>query len=111
MKLHRDLGITQKSAWHLAHRLRETWRRDGPEPFAGPVEVDETFIGGKAKNMHKRQREKLTGRGGADKVAVAGVRDRSTKQVRAVVLGTVTGPMARGFVTKHTVDGAAVYTG
>ncbi|MCY4237211.1 MAG: IS1595 family transposase [Rhodospirillaceae bacterium] len=46
MKLHRDLDVTQKTAWHLAHRIRETWNDNIPL-FAGPVEVDETFMGGK----------------------------------------------------------------
>ncbi len=54
MKLHRDLGITQKSAWHLAHRIRETWARKNP-PFAGPAEADETYIGGKLKTMHAKK--------------------------------------------------------
>ena len=54
MKLHRDLGITQKSAWHLAHRIRETWEQDAL-PFSGPVEVDETFIGGKGKEQAFKQ--------------------------------------------------------
>ena len=76
----------------------------------GRYEADETFVGGKAKNMHKWQREKLTGRGGTDKVAVVGVRDRATKRVRATVIGKVQAPMLRGFVVKHTVEGATVYT-
>ena len=110
MKLHRDLNITQKSAWHLAHRLRETWQdRDG-RPFAGPVEVDETFVGGKAKNMHRAQRERLTGRGGSDKTAVAGVRDRATKRIRAAVVERVDGPTLKGFVAKHSAEGATIYT-
>ena len=110
MKLHRDLNITQKSAWHLAHRLREMWQdRDGG-PFAGPVEADETFIGGKAKNMHRAQRKRLTGRGGSDKTAVAGVRDRATKRVRATVVERVDGPTLKGFVAQHAAEGAIVYT-
>ena len=59
MKLHRDLGITQKTAWFMMHRIRETWN-DNNAPFAGPVEVDETYIGGKRKNMPKSKRAKLT---------------------------------------------------
>ncbi len=55
MKLHRALEITQKSAWHLAHRLRKAF--EGVNPlFSGPVEADETDIGGKRKNMPKSKR-------------------------------------------------------
>ena len=64
MKLHRDLGITQKSAWFLAHRLRSALSQDG-KLFAGPVEVDETYMGGKRRNMSNAKRKALadTGRG------------------------------------------------
>lgn len=55
MKLHRDLGVTQKTAWHLAHRLRESWKTQG-EAFTGPVEVDETYIRDKQKNKHNSKK-------------------------------------------------------
>ena len=113
MKLHRDLSITQKAAWFLAHRLRDAWRVDGHAdlPFVGPLEADETFVGGKARNMHARdRRRRITGRGGNDKVAVAGVRDRSTGKVRAAVVDRVDGPTLRPFVEAHAAEGATVYT-
>lgn len=58
MKLHRDIGVTQKTAWHMAHRIRETWAKQ-PQSFAGPVEVDETYIGGKRRNMSNAKRKEF----------------------------------------------------
>ena len=111
MKLHRDLGISQKSAWHLAHRIRECWDDLHGEPFAGPVEVDETYVGGKAKNMHaKARRERIRGRGAVDKTPVVGVKDRATNKVAAGVVGDTTGPTLRGFVTDRSAEGAMVYS-
>ena len=111
MKLHRDLGISQKSAWHLAHRIRQCWDDLDGEPFEGPVEADETYVGGLAKNMHaKQRRERIHGRGGVDKTAVAGLRDRASGKVTARVVAATDGPTLRGFVTEHSARGAMVYT-
>ena len=84
MKLHRDLGLTQKTAWFLAQRLRVALSQDG-KLFSGPVEVDETYFGGKRRNMSNAKRKALadTGRGPVGKTAVIGVKDRATKQVAA----------------------------
>ena len=83
MKLHRDLDITQKTAWHLAHRLRESWENQESK-FAGPVEVDETYFGGREKNK-SNNKKRHAGRGPVGKTAVVGVKDRSTKQITASV--------------------------
>ena len=110
MKLHRDLGVSQKTAWFMLHRIREAWAEQLPGAFAGPVEADETFVGGKAKNMHAAKRKQITGRGGADKMAVAGVKDRPTGRVRASVVKRVDGPTLTGFVEGHAAPEAIVYT-
>ena len=78
MKLHRELGITQKSAWHLAHRIRESWTDNVTPPFIGPVEVDEVYIGGKEKNKHASNKLNA-GRGAVGKMAVVGAKDRLSK--------------------------------
>ena len=113
MKLHRDLKITQKSAWHLAHRIRETWN-DQQVVFAGPVEVDETYIGGKRKNMSNRKRKALkkagAGRGADGKVAVAGIKDRGTRKIKAAKVENTTKKTLQGFIESATDEDATVYT-
>ena len=82
----RSLGITQKSAWFLLHRIRLAMQTGTFEKLDGEIEVDETFIGGKARNMHKDVRaRKITGTGGKDKAIVAGVLQRGG-EIRAVVV-------------------------
>ena len=76
MKLHRDLGVTQKTAWFMMHRIRQTWLQNGAH-FAGPVEVDETYFGGLERNKHESKKLKA-GRGPVGKVAVVGAKDRAT---------------------------------
>ena len=106
MKLHRDLEITQKSAWHLMHRLRKTFETTGTV-FGGPVEADETCIGGLEKNKDKKLN---AGRGGVGKANVAGVKDMETNQVVAKVIPDTTAKTLQGFVEGHTEAAAQVYT-
>ena len=111
MKLHRDLGISQKFAWHLAHHIRECWDDLHGDPFEGPVEVDETYAGGRAKNMHARvRRERIHGRGAIDKTAVVGAPDRGTGRVAASVVDRTDAATLQGFVTNRSAPGAMVYS-
>ncbi len=85
LELHRALGVTQKTAWFMLHRIRYAMQRGTFNKMGGggPVEADETFIGGKARNMHKHVRaRKITGTGGAGKELVMGLLDRETGKVR-----------------------------
>lgn len=108
MKLHRDLEITQKSAYFMAQRMREAWR--DLEPLTGPVEVDETFAGGKRKNRSNFKRKKLTGRGAKDKATAIGMRDRKTNKVTAKVVPSTNAGDLQGFVRDNAAEGAEVYT-
>ena len=83
MKLHRDLGITQKTAWFMQQRIREAFAKaeDGNR-MSGIVEVDETYMGGKEYNKHESKKLKQ-GRGGTGKSIVVEVKERESKKVTA----------------------------
>jgi transposase-like protein len=106
----RDLGITQKSAWFMMHRVRAAMQSGSFAKLSGEIEADETFIGGKARNMHvsKRQR-RITGTGGKDKTAVMGILERGG-EVRTVVVGSRRKKVLQAEVKKHVEAGAALYT-
>lgn len=111
MEIHRSLGISQKSAWHMAHRIRFALHQGSFDSMlTGEVEADETFIGGKARNMHVSKRERrITGTGGKDKTAVMGLLERGG-QVRTQVINTRKKKELQGEVKKHVEAGAALYT-
>ena len=108
MKLHRDLEITQKSAWHLAHRIREAFSNNDLKQFAGPVESDETHIGGKEKNKHEDKRSHT--RGPSGKAVVVGIKDRDTNKVVAKPVPNRTKEELQGFIGSNVASEAKVYT-
>lgn len=108
MKLHRDLGITQKTAWHMAHRIRETYN-DHHAPFTGPVEVDETYIGGLERNKHE-SRKQHAGRGPIGKTPVVGMKDRDTGKVTATPVDHTDRKTLQDFVEANTEQDTTVYT-
>ena len=111
MKLHRDLGVTQKTAWHLAHRVREAWGGER-DLFTEVVEADEAYFGGRTRNMSARKRRERAGRGRGpvDKAVVAGVVERGTGRVSAAVVGDTRAPTLQGFVRERVGPGSTVYT-
>src|SRR5271166_3740829 len=109
-EIHRALGITQKSAWFMSHRIRLALQAGGCDKLCGEIEADETFIGGKARNMHVDVRQRrITGTGGKDKTAVMGILQRGGK-VRATVIPNRKKKALQAEVKKHVEAGSALYT-
>ena len=106
MKLHRDLKITQKSAWFMLHRIRDGMAQEG-SLFAGPVEVDETYIGGKNENRHGGGSD---GPGGAGKAIVAGAKDRETGAISAEVVSRTDRQTLSRFVEGRARHDAQIYS-
>ena len=105
-KLARDLDITQKTAWFLAHRIRKAFEDQQDSKFVSPVEVDETYMGGKYSNMHKSRKPRLVGAGSQDKVPVVGIKERETGKVKAKVTQRVSTVLLRSMVEESVEEGA-----
>jgi len=111
----RDLGVTQKTAWFMLHRLRLAVQHKSFEKVCGHVEIDETYIGGKARNMHKGKRERvISGTGGMGKVAVQGLLERHGKDGHSTVRMSVVPNIRKGTlqanVRANVESGSSVYT-
>lgn len=109
MQLHRDIGVCQKTAWFMLQRIRKVFAvRAGGLVFAGPVEVDETYVGGREKNKHAKKR--LGANWIRGKTIVVGAKDRKTNMVLARVIGSANKRELTGFVDDHAGPDTMVYT-
>ena len=109
MKLHRELGISQKAAWFMLHRLRLAFEAE-KSAFSGPVEIDETYVGGKMKNMHGKQRRAARQKPDYGKTIVAGARDRATGAVSAQAVESADKETLSAFIAANAAPGATIYT-
>ncbi|MGH9452432.1 MAG: IS1595 family transposase, partial [Terriglobia bacterium] len=109
-EVHRAIGVTQKTAWFMDHRIRLALGLDSSDKLCGEVEVDETFIGGKARNMHQSKREqRIHGTGGKDKVPVMGFLERGG-EVRTAVVDSRKKGVLQSEVRNNVSAGAALYS-
>jgi len=108
MQLHRSIGVTQKTAWHMGHRIREAYNIEY-ERFSGEVEVDETFVGGLEKNKHAKNKLRA-GRGTVGKIPVIGLLERETNHVMTRVVPDTEAITLQPIVLVHTAGDALVYT-
>ena len=106
----RHLGVTQKTSWFMMHRLRQAMRTGTFEKLSGEVEADESFIGGKAKNMHKSKREeKIQGRGTSGKAVVMGLLERHG-EVRTTVVPDTKKQTLQGEIRENVEPGSEIFT-
>lgn len=114
-EVHRAIGVTQKTAWFMDHRIRHALTMGTINKLSGQIEADETFIGGKARNMHREKRERvITGTGGKDKTAVMGILERGSKatgsKVRVKVVDNTKKKTLQSEIREHVLAGSAIFT-
>ena len=110
LKLSREIGVSQPPAWFMLHRIRGAWNSNGNGGSSGTVEVDENYVGGKRKNMSKAKRKELVRRGAVGKIAVAGIKDRASNQLRAKVVENTKSETISRFIMELAGPGTQVCT-
>lgn len=109
VQMAKELGVTQKTAWFLNHRIRESMKQNGGK-FFGTIEADETYVGGKSKNMHiKKRKEVITGTGGVNKTPVFGMKNRDG-EVRAQVVPSTNLENLHRIIKANVTPGSTLYT-
>lgn len=119
-EIHRTIGVTQKSAWFMLHRIRLALHNDPTVKASGEIEADETFVGGKVGNMHKSRKTRIQAvrsnirnadaGGMVGKTAVMGILERETRQIRAKVVPNVRREVLQSEILKNVERGSSVYT-
>jgi transposase-like protein len=106
----RGLEVTQKTAWFMLHRIRKAMQDGTIEKVTGEFEVDESFIGGLARFMHKDKRGKIAATGGTGKAVEMGLLDRKTKKIRLRHVADTSGPTLQGVVREYVEGGSYVFS-
>lgn len=112
-EIHRDLKVTQKTAWFMLHRVRLALKNESGFLLGGEgseVEVDESFVGGKVINMHRDRAQKFGGGGFSGKTVVQGMLDRSLREVRASVVPNTKRETLQNMVLKNIRHGSRIYS-
>ena len=114
-EVHRMIGVSQKTAWFLDHRIRHALTTGSIDKMSGEIEADETFVGGKARNMHADVKaRKITGTGGKDKAMVLGILERSKdgkpSKVRTKVVDNRMKKALQSEIRQHVEAGSAIFT-
>ena len=108
-KLGNDIGVQQRSAWFLSHRIRKSWANNASELFGKVIEIDEAYLGGLERNKHKDKKLKK-GRGPVGKEVVVAIKQREGKKVKALRVKSTDAQTLHWIVMKNVASGATVYS-